>query len=71
MKVIKVRIAVVVDDAGDWNSVGWSGSASSSEQMSLAGEPMERQALAEYWVTAELPVPEAIEVVGQVDTTKS
>ena len=66
MKTIKVRIACVVTAAGNWNSTGWS-TANEGELMGLAGEPMDDFPQAEYWLEAELPIPEQKTVAATVE----
>ncbi len=58
MATVKVRIAVAVDAAGNWNSCGASVFENDEETMDLALEgvdPGERR----YWLDAELDVPKA------------
>ena len=64
-KTVKVRIAVAVDPSGNWESCGWRGS-SDEEAMDVAVESVGTSE-ARYLVTAELPIPEAVEVAGKVE----
>lgn len=70
MTSVKVRIAVAVDEHGDWNAVGWK-SLHDSLTESARMEEEAKWGLSEAkvfmgWVTAELPIPEPIEVEGSV-----
>jgi hypothetical protein len=71
MKTIKVRIAVAVDENGNWNSSGWKSPKSDpmpdSEILSYAVEHIEGLQEALYIVTAELAIPEASEVAATVE----
>jgi len=64
-KTVKVRIAVAVDKTGDWNAFGSKGSAA-HDAMSIAVEMVEDGEV-RYWVTAELPIPDAADVKGEVE----
>lgn len=61
---VKVRIAVGVGPSGDWNAVG-SCSLESHDAMALAVDCVDAGE-ARYWVEAELPVPKATTVQGNV-----
>jgi hypothetical protein len=62
---VKVRIAVAVCPNGDWNSSGWH-QGTDEEKMDLCIDSLE-SGEARYWVTAELDVPETVEVAGEVE----
>jgi hypothetical protein len=71
-KTIKVRIAVAVDEYGNWNSSGWKTAncapAGDREVMGNALEFLDvGGAEACYWVTAELPLPIQGEIAGTVE----
>ena len=64
-RTVKVRIAVAVDSEGNWSACGWNDAA---EDMllnpvldTLGPVSMWR------WITAELPIPEPLEVAGEVE----
>lgn len=50
---VKVRIAVAVAPEGEWMWAGWP----------LKGKGHKDRP---YWVTAELPIPQTVEVEGEV-----
>ncbi|MBO1080863.1 hypothetical protein [Roseomonas haemaphysalidis] len=64
-QTVKVRIAVAVDKTGDWNAFGSKGSKA-HDAMSIAVEMVE-DGEARYWITAELPIPSAADVAGEVE----
>ena len=64
-KTIKVRIAVAVNDGGEWNAAGWD-SATNADAAECAMDPLEGSTVVHY-VTAELPVPVACEVAAVVE----
>ena len=57
MKTVKVRIAVTVDLHGDWNAAGWGRTGNSDDMMDMAMEHIS-EGEAQYWVIAELEIPE-------------
>lgn len=63
-KTVRVRIAVVVDPSGYWNSCGW-GTGGDSEKMALAVETME-EGESRFWLEADLPVPEVPVIDAEV-----
>lgn len=69
MKTVKVRIAVAVDPSGDWNSDGWM-RGKDKDMREQAVDPLQDGA-AVYWLTAELPVPEAQEIAATVEEAKT
>lgn len=66
MKTVKVRIAVAVDDKGNWSAFGNSYSTH-LEMGSLAKAPIRYVEAQVHWLTAELPVPEPAEVAATVE----
>ena len=62
-KTVTVRIAVAVDPSGDWSASGWK---DAKDAMGCAVESI-GVGEARYWVTAELPIPQAPEVEGKVE----
>ena len=70
MEKIKVRMAVVVDEAGNWSASGWRG-APKGEAMEVAEQildPQKGNAL-EFYVEAELEIPKPIIVKGTARMT--
>ena len=68
MKTVKVRIAVAVDPEGDWDARGESGQQDVRTLRALAyNSNLDRV----YWLTAELPVPEAQEIAATVEEAKT
>ena len=67
MRKVEVRIAVAVDEAGKWNAAGWC-EVKPNEAMDMALDAFFEgdRSIAQYWVTAELEVPETAEVAGKV-----
>jgi hypothetical protein len=67
-RTVKVRIAVAVDPTGDWNSCGYKTSDKGDEDgvMQICVDTL-GSGEARYWLTAELEVPEAKEVVATVE----
>ena len=66
-KTVKVRIAVAVDEHGRWQAYGGT-SLPDRDVMSLAVNGTTAHiAWRECWVTAELPIPEPLEVAGEVE----
>lgn len=59
MKTVRVRIAVAVDPAGEWNAVGWSRDEL-EEGPGLASEGV-AEGERVYWVEAELEVPVVVQ----------
>lgn len=62
---VRVRIAVAVDQESDWNATGWSGAdddAAMGDAVDTVGSGEAR-----YWVTVDLPIPQAVEVAGNVE----
>lgn len=67
MKTVRIRIAVAVDQQGHWNASGWSGEYSPAKDAAIdsALEYCGSGAVL-YWVEADLPIPEAVVVQGEV-----
>lgn len=68
MAKIKVKIAVVVNSEGGWNSFGFKGGID-SEMMDNALDGMGEKIGSEatYWLTAELDMPIATEISASVE----
>ena len=69
MKTIKVRFCVGVDTKGLWASVGdveWKDDEARRQVEAIMVE-MTEDPIAYHWVTAELPIPEEIEIAGSVE----
>lgn len=65
MKTVKVRIAVAVDPSGHWNGYG-NADALDTDALDQARQ-LVGEGEARYWLTAELPVPEAQEIAATVE----
>lgn len=65
MKTVKVRIAVAVDPKGYWKAIGWP-DLKDDEAAGYAAKLCDRGEVVSF-VTAELPIPEAVEVAEQVE----
>ena len=65
MSKVKVRVAVVVDHLGDWNTCG-SKNMSDKDAMSIASETVE-EGEARYFIEAELDIPEQNTVQAAVE----
>lgn len=71
MKTVKVRIPVVVDQQGRFYAYGWSGSGSPTKLdhlLELTDHDTIGPGEVLHWVSAELPVPESVEVEAVVET---
>lgn len=66
MKTVKVRIAVAVDADGVWKAIGYSGARHERDMIAFAQDAVGDVA-ANYWVTAELLIPEPQVVQGKVE----
>lgn len=60
MKTVKVRIAVAVGPDGDWSAYGWKGARDGHAMVTATDTVCE--GASRYWITAELPIPEVLEV---------
>jgi len=74
MKTIKIRIPIAVDSEGNYNAVAWggpqfaSGGADPDDLVSSTREGLEPHGPETVvWVSAEIPLPEESEVVGNVE----
>ncbi len=67
MTSVKVRIAVAVDNDGDWYAVGWLDAEEGGSAKGYAEDELAKKAAHYFWVTAELPIPEPVEVEGTVE----
>lgn len=66
-KTVKVRIAVVVGNKGEWNSYGWYKDGSDDiEKMNMAIEGAEFDGERRFWLEADLPLPETPTVKAKV-----
>lgn len=66
-KTVKVRIAVAVNAEGDWSACGWPNPSAAGDMMGMALDSLDADgAVSEFWITAELPVPETCDVAGAV-----
>lgn len=66
MKTVTVRIPVAVFDDGEWGTAAYCDNATEFEMLSALKDdygPHERSIV---WITAEVPVPEPVEVLGRV-----
>ena len=63
-KTVTVRIAVAVDPSGDWNAYG-GGGMKDKDAMEFATEVF-ADGETRFWLTAELPVPVAVDVAATV-----
>lgn len=68
-RTVKVRVAVAVDENGDWYAVGWPDEGDSMIHVSNEMERIGRENIRRYWLTAELelPDPAAAEVEANVE----
>jgi hypothetical protein len=69
MKTVKVRIALVINEKGYWNSYG-SFNCSDRRLKELAKESFETYDVSDceqtYFVEVEVPVPEVIQLEGKL-----
>ena len=65
-KTVKVRILVAVDHTGCWSSIGYDGMRDEDAQNEIFTDVMEHGEL-RRWITAEVPIPEASDIVGGVE----
>lgn len=68
MSTVKVRIAVAVDSEGQWSAYG-----DDCETPEAAMRHAEARVIDDrrtFWLTAELPIPEAKEVAANVEGGK-
>ena len=57
-KTVKVKVAVCVDSKGNWSATGWSSAKNPPEFHSCIREDAADDVIADYWLEAELPLPE-------------
>lgn len=71
MTTVKVRVAVVVAANGEWCATGWDSESPSysADAMRNAREMLHNDGK-EYWLTAELEVPEVETVAADVQEEK-
>lgn len=60
-KIVKVRIAVIVDEDGNWSAAGWKG-ARDSEAIDMAQDGDVSGLMQAYLITLDVPLPRPIEV---------
>lgn len=65
-KTVKVRILVAVDPAGVWSSHGYSGADDLVLRDFIAVDYLD-VGHAYHWITAEVPIPEATDIMGVVE----
>lgn len=66
MKTVRVRIAVVVDEKGRYNSAGWN-NCDDNYLRASAVESFEPEGMeAVYFIEADVPLPESKTVEGTV-----
>ena len=64
---MKIRIAVVTDENGDWSACGFK-DGDESDFHNFASDGLEGKLLRECWITADVPLPEPVaEVAGEVE----
>jgi len=68
MKTVKVRIAVLVDPKGAWAAYGGNGISDATAMDNCLDGVGDNDA--RFWLTAELPVPEAQEIAATVEEAK-
>ncbi len=56
---VKVRIALAIDEKGNWNSCGWK-AGSDKDKMELACEVLPEGGINCFWVEVEVPIPKPI-----------
>jgi hypothetical protein len=64
MKTVKIRVAVSVDPGGDWSASGCKG-MKDQDAIEFSRETIGDQERT-YWLTAEVEVPETLEVPTSV-----
>lgn len=57
MKTQKIRIKVLIDGVGHYCGYGWDGATSNAIDETLY-EVIDGPAMKEYWLEAEVPIPE-------------
>jgi hypothetical protein len=72
VKTVKVRIAVAVDEDGDWNAAGNSLISDCPDRDAVEGATGGLFGTVKvYWIDLELPVPEAATVQASVTPEKA
>jgi hypothetical protein len=64
-ETVRVKIAVAVDESGNWNASGWK-NAKNGADMDIAIEGVD-PGEARYYVTAELPLPQRGTIAGDAE----
>lgn len=63
-KTVRVRVAVVVDEAGDWSSAGWrmaTGKKTETHDDDMQGAALDGvrgKHVGFHWIEADIPIPE-------------
>ncbi len=63
-RTVKVRIAVVVDETGDWSAVGY---PTMRDDRDGIADCLNGLSLRWFWLEAELPLPETATVTPSVE----
>jgi hypothetical protein len=63
---MKIRIAVAVDETGEWNCSGWKG-ATDEEMLGIAADVIGGDQTKCYIITAEIDPPKVSEIQGTVE----
>lgn len=64
-KTVRVRIAVAVDETGDWASAGWRRATSQKtekhddDMQGVALDGVQGNYVGFHWIEADIPIPEA------------
>ena len=72
MRTVKVRIAVAVDPDGRWSAFAYSdkdGIVKTTHDDLFVDDMKDGEA--RYFVTADLPIPETVEIQGTVDEAQA
>ena len=69
MKTVRVRIAVGVDESGDWNAVGWRTADPAWTGSDVLGN-LDGHVKVLRWVEADIPVPDAESVTVEGEVVK-
>ena len=64
---VRARIAVAVDERGDWHACGWPEADHNAMQFCLDGlKPRDALTVGQFWLEADLPVPAAPVITARV-----
>lgn len=64
---MQIRIKVLINAEGQWAGYGWKGASDRDADDTLTECVPYEGAMQEYWLTADIPVPEAIETPAQCE----